>query len=56
MDKVHSSFYLSVHVCGCNIRFSLDNKFHREALRVKAAVLRMLTSEEALCLSCSGHM
>lgn len=23
---------------------------------MKAAVLRMLTSEEALCLSCSGHM
>lgn len=50
------SFYLSVHVCGCNVRFSPDIKFHREALHVKAAVLRMLTSEEALCLSCSGHM
>lgn len=47
---------ISVHVCGCNVRFSPDIKFHREALHVKAAVLRMLTSEEALCLSCCGHM
>lgn len=50
------SFYLSGHVCGCNIRFSPDIKFHRKALHVKAAVLRMLTSEEAVCLSCSAHM
>lgn len=54
-DKV-LSFYLSVHACGFNVRFSPDIKFHREALHVKAAMLRMLTSEEVLCLNSSGHM